>query len=298
MKIEKKTYLGYDFAEKKLKIFSSAITAFLWKARKLFFSREKKGFRTFSSSTYVHDRARGRWPTHSQCNLKHFSGFSLVELLAVIAIMGILTSILVPMVGHGIKSANRATAASNLRQIALAYASCVNNGNIRDLNASKTANEWASRLADKSGLNDPTLYILKDDYLVTQHLSDPPPSIGSRGEGSWTMNEAFANFPLSFTIISNLEPLAPSVSTPIAYTRGLNPETGKWNASNGENGGVYGTDGGLIVFLDGHVEFFNNLIDGPKKLLKYGTNQSTSDIREAVNPGAKALNPSKTLWTR
>ncbi len=47
-------------------------------------------------------------------------GFTLVELLAVIAIVGILAAILVPVVGKVREAAAKASCASNLRQLALA----------------------------------------------------------------------------------------------------------------------------------------------------------------------------------
>lgn len=48
-------------------------------------------------------------------------GFSLVELLTVIAVIGILIAILVPVASNIMDNARRTAAASNLRQIALAY---------------------------------------------------------------------------------------------------------------------------------------------------------------------------------
>ncbi|MEC7487460.1 MAG: prepilin-type N-terminal cleavage/methylation domain-containing protein, partial [Verrucomicrobiota bacterium] len=49
------------------------------------------------------------------------SAFTLIELLTVIAIIGILAAILIPAVGAVRQKASQAKSSSNMRQIALAY---------------------------------------------------------------------------------------------------------------------------------------------------------------------------------
>lgn len=48
---------------------------------------------------------------------RYLSAFTLIELLTVIAIIGILAAIMIPVVGKVRESAHRATCASNLRQL-------------------------------------------------------------------------------------------------------------------------------------------------------------------------------------
>ena len=48
-------------------------------------------------------------------------GFTLVELLVAIAVIGILISLLIPAVGKVMESARRAKGSNNVKQIALAY---------------------------------------------------------------------------------------------------------------------------------------------------------------------------------
>jgi len=49
------------------------------------------------------------------------NGFSLVELLAVIAVIGVLAGILIPIIGNVTQNARRAQATSNVRELGLAH---------------------------------------------------------------------------------------------------------------------------------------------------------------------------------
>lgn len=50
-------------------------------------------------------------------SLRPTAGFSLIELLTVIAILGILAAIIIPTVGKARETAQRAVDASNLREL-------------------------------------------------------------------------------------------------------------------------------------------------------------------------------------
>lgn len=224
---------------------------------------------------------------------KKSAGFSLVELLAVLAIISILISLLSPTILNGLRSAKRTKSALHLRQIALAHLTCHQLGTYR-FNA-KNLSEFAVQLAKKTKLNDPSVYYDEDDYLVQKETKSIPKAILDASNAESGINKSFSSFPLSFVVIQNLSSEAPLSTTPFAYTRGLGLD-GVWKAAEGDDGGVYGGDGGHIVFLDGHVRFYENLTDPQNQLLKYGTSESTSNIQEAVNKGAQALDWKGILW--
>ena len=228
---------------------------------------------------------------------KNVRAFTLVELITVISVIGILTAILAPFVGKAIDKAHKLRASKNLQQIAMAYASFSLKSSSKELNLCKTANEWAGVMAKHDILNSASIFILGDDYLSEQNTHDTPKTIGSKKDGIWHMNEGFKDYPLSVVVITGVSSHAPADTTPIAYTRGLDNGSGVWRKSDGNSGGVYGEDGGFIVFLDGHVEFFENLVDPENKLVNFYTGERTSKISEAVNHGARALSWLGIEWT-
>jgi hypothetical protein len=201
-----------------------------------------------------------------------------------------------PLVGNAISDAKKLKALKNLQQIATAYISFSLKDHFRELNNCKNAAEWAGALSKHNEINTASIFILSDDYLVESNHRAMPKTIGIRKNGQWNINPNFENFPLSVVVISGIASQAPAATTPIAYTRGLDHETGKWRPARGNNGGVYGESGGIIVFLDGHAEFYPNLTDEANMLVNYYTGEKTSKISEAVNGGARALSWTSVEW--
>ncbi|MDR0428662.1 MAG: type II secretion system GspH family protein [Puniceicoccales bacterium] len=225
------------------------------------------------------------------------NGFTLIEVLAVIAIISILATLLTPSIGGLLERARRTRVSNNMRQIVIAYQNFVNSsGSAKELRTANRLAEWASILAHHTGMNDASLYIISEDYLAEADSRPIPKSIGNYRNGSWEMADDFSSYPLSLTVIVGISPGASPSTTPFAYTRGLDAQTGRWKKSIGPAGSVYGEKGGLVVFLDGHVEFFEFFDSKNPPFLRYDNGTPTTDIRQAVNPGAKAINWNGTAW--
>jgi prepilin-type N-terminal cleavage/methylation domain-containing protein len=226
-------------------------------------------------------------------------GFTLIEVLAVIAIIGILASLLTPVVGSMLSRARKTRVMNNLRQISLAYSSYIHgDGKQSALNCSIKVSDWAAVLARYTGINDAALFIIPEDYLVATSTESVPKVVVTPGTSSAFPTEAFASFPLGITVITGIVPDANPATTPLAYTRGLDPETGQWKTSAGDDGGVYGSDGGFIVFLDGHVNYYASLGNSAAsgELIRCDNGAPTNKIYEAVNNGARAINWKGVVW--
>jgi prepilin-type N-terminal cleavage/methylation domain-containing protein len=227
---------------------------------------------------------------------KHLiDGFTLLEVLAVIAIMGILATLLTPAIGNLLGKARKTRMLNNLHQIALAYTTYTNDGrSLQELHRCDNVASWAAVLARRTAVNDAALYIVPEDYLI-QGESRPIPQLVMVPHSDQSVpHESFKNFPLAITVITGLSPYANPSTTPLAYSRGLDPATGTWGAASGPDGGIYGTDGGFVVFLDGHVAYYESLKDA---LVRYDSGAPTGDIRLAVNDGARAINWQGTVWS-
>jgi prepilin-type N-terminal cleavage/methylation domain-containing protein/prepilin-type processing-associated H-X9-DG protein len=221
---------------------------------------------------------------------KSYSGFTLLEVLTVISIIGILSAILYPAVSSIIGKARKSNSSNNLRQIALAANSYMRTTGVSRTIKASTPQEWAYVLAKYEGLNNASLYILKDDDLANAQSSQAPEQICFISSGTKSINADFESFPLSYALVSGISVSAPETTTPIAWTRGLQ-ENGYWASKDSSTPGVYGSEGGHIVYLDGHVVYYESLIneDGTGKLVDYSTHRPTCNIMEAISPNATVL---------
>lgn len=220
------------------------------------------------------------------------SAFTLIELLTVIAIIGILAAIVIPTVGSVREKAQRAVDANNLREIAKAaiiYAAD-NNDRLPDPDAAGNLNAfarvflWPGILARTGALSDPTLYFSKVD---AQFSGVAPTSILSPGNRN-TLDASFTDGrELTFEFFGGLKMSDPA-TTPVAFTRGLRTD-GTWDVQNS----VYGDTGGYVVYLGGNVEFYPDTATG--KFINVTTGQRTDNLLEALQnrPNVKVWGTSR-----
>lgn len=223
-------------------------------------------------------------------NNKKRSGFTLIELLTVIAIIGILAGILIPTIGLVRKNATKATAASNLRQIALGYLAFSDSGSrLRTISSgawsagvAQTTNMdgWARVVAEFGGLNDASLYFIDADPAVAAIATLPTSvldlTVGSVTEtAAWAANVANSSYNAAVAI----SPSARGSVTPLIWTKGIDTAADTtWPAASPWQG-----EGGHVGFLDAHVSFYKDLTN---ELTVPVTGAPTGSIDAAIAPGS------------
>lgn len=224
--------------------------------------------------------------------VKKRKGFTLIELLIAIIVIGILMSLLIPVVNKTMENARRAKGANCLKQIAMAYNQyCGDDVNGRNINLQSsddgglTGLGWVLILAKGGYLNDPNTCIFPSDSGAIKVAKKTIVDENLQNNDAWNTGDA-TNLKFSVYLINNIPINAPLSTTPIAFTRGL-PVDGKWPKD-----GVYSDKGGYIAFLDGHVEWFDDLgesTEGKGKLMKWGSGGTTNLIEETIPNSATIL---------
>lgn len=233
-------------------------------------------------------------------------GFTLIEMITVIAIILLLGALLFPTVTSFLKRGQQAQSLNNIRQIANAYIQyrSDNIGRNLPLRISKNpstgqnagfeiANPYhiAYEFAWREYLNEGAIYQIPTDLHVEQQGVFPQSvAVRNAADSPWVLSNTFNNSPISFDLVAGLSSNAPP-STPVAITRGLNPETGRWDED--ETVSPFGAEGGHIAFLDGHVDWHENVTD---RLTNPKTRQPVDNILRAISQGAKFFgDPQKSL---
>jgi hypothetical protein len=148
----------------------------------------------------------------------------------------------------------------------------------------ESVNGFAAALAVGGGLNDATIWVVSNDkngVTTTGASTVFTPTTTSKGFTGGTP-PTFQDLSLAFGVVLGLS-TSDSSTTPIAFTRGIMAKTdGIWSDSLG----VYGSDGGHIVFLGGNVQYYRNLGTGQNGELIGTDGAKTFDIKRTLKSGS------------
>ncbi len=211
------------------------------------------------------------------------AGFTLIEMLAVITIIGIFSGFLFPYGGKIIRKANLSKDAHNLRQIALSYTTVAQTDDDHEALFENigTSNNWAICLAAHGGINEKQCYLSTINKKKSSGTDVIVDKFGDKVNN-------FDEIELSWVCLCPIPNDAPIETTPLLYSAGLDTNKGQWTLES-----IYGQEGGFIVYLDGHVKFYNHLKD---QLINYQTGRPTSYIQEAVPGYTHAYDSHGRLW--
>jgi general secretion pathway protein G len=200
-------------------------------------------------------------------------GFTLSEMLTVIAIIAVLAALLFPVVGRARKSAGNAKCVSNMRQLGTALISMIGdqapNLSVHYYDGSKEPT-WASDLVDKGYLSSDTM----KNVARCPSLATPAELIDHYGFFCYGLNrlatltrtsDPAANPPVQWDEKINTMTIASSSKAAILGDSVLRPNFMGFKGyqwlffgfgNNGDGGIVHNRHSGRanLFFLDGHIE--------------------------------------------
>lgn len=206
-------------------------------------------------------------------NKRHSKGFTLIEVLTVIAIIAILSAILVPTVTQMRETARKTKDINNLRQIINASLLFASQNSERFVSATNTVDgdgrvvttgtgtdidDVIATLAAGAGLNELNAWVSDSDGQGL-NLTGPVPAL-TGAVGSVTINPLLTGSggtdvggSVSYEYTLNLTTATPS-TTPLTFSRMTSTASPTWGTND-----IYGTDGGHIGFVGGSVSWFEDL---------------------------------------
>lgn len=197
-------------------------------------------------------------------------------------IMALIMGAMIPAVGVIRERAERMAVGQQMRQLGMGLVAYQDGGR-RSMVAGDIW-EWMLRLAEGTGIAGGGLYFVESDSALEGGV---PLVVAVRGGEGWALVEGVREQAASVVVASGVPTSAPPGQTPVAWTRGLGFD-GRWAVEGGERGGVFGEAGGFIVFMDGHVRWFDDLgVDGGQ-LMRADGGGPTADIRAALPAGVRA----------
>ena len=231
-------------------------------------------------------------------------GFTLIELLTVIAIIGVLAAVLFPGVQGVMRSAKKNSALNKLRSIGQGYMNWAQGGKVMTRTGTWTAagnvatktSEYAANLAAGAALDSGELWFVDGDAMLARNAPTMlmPKNVilgsGSSAEIDPLFTDSIREATgTSWTVYADTSyGVVGSVTVPLAWTRGLHA-SGQWAAADGTvNGSVWGSEGGHIVYGDGHVSWTSSTsVDGDNFFTTRG-GQPTANWKESRGVPATA----------
>lgn len=233
-------------------------------------------------------------------------GFTMVELLAVIAVIAILAGLLLPVLGTAKEKGNRIACSSNLHQIGLAILafaadndnhtpSALNNGGTPPSAYTDIAGQtpWYTVLTN-GYVNSTKIFLCPDDrrrptppgvtprvtprsYAIFVGASGAPANYwiaGSRLTCPWLTNSQVAVVGESYsgTIVPTIENTVQSATDPICIQS--SSDTYEPSSKHEKSSALAGN----FLFLDGHVEWVQNPENAQKQSEMFPTNSVPAGV--------------------
>ncbi len=228
--------------------------------------------------------------------LSRSKGFTLIEVLTVIAIIAILSAILVPTVTQMRETARKTKDINNLRQIINASLLFASQNSERFVSSSNTINtagrvepnggtsgsidEVMVVLAAGAGLNEANTWVSDSDGQGPTYRGPVPILFTDPGTGNVTINPDLVGAAsggddgdqVSYEYVTGLTTGTPS-NLPLTFSRMTSTSSSTWGAND-----IYSTDGGHIGFVGGSVAWFETLAGA----LTNGAGNTVGDIDSAI----------------